>query len=154
MAELGPYLGDTMTISVATQAGTSIPVGSTQALEMRVQVNEIEYFSADTTLRDAVAHTEKVPVVAFTIGSWDVLFHKHWLGGSGTSSTGLVDTADPTKFDIDGTVTPQGGSTSWDIKILGVTIPTLPIFSANRNEFIGLEAEGRGDDIDITQEPA
>lgn len=154
MAELGPYFGDTMTISVALEDGTSVSVGKTQSLEMRVESTETEYFSADSTLRDAVQHTEKVPVVVFTIGSWDVALHKQWLGGSGTSSTGLVDTSDPQKFDITGTVTPHGGSSSWDVDILGVTIPTLPLFSASRNEFIGSEFEGRGDDIDITQEPA
>lgn len=154
MAELGPWFGDTMTISISLEGGTTINVGKLQALEMRVEVNETEYFSADSTLRDAVAHTEKVPVVVFTIGSWDVALHKQWLGGTGTASTGLVDTVDPQKFDITGTVNSVGGTNSWDVQITGVTIPTLPLFTASRNEFLGEQFEGRGDDISITQEPS
>ena len=151
MAELGPYFGDTMTVSISSP---SITIGKTQSLELRVEVEETEYFSADSTLRDAVRHTEKVPIVSMTIGSWDVALHKQWLGGDGTSSTGLVDDSTPQKFTIDGEVTPTDGSTAWQIQITGVTFATLPFFSASRNEFIGLELEGRGDDVDITQEPA
>lgn len=154
MAELGPWYGDTMTISVALEGGASISVGKLQALEMRIEVNETEYFSADSTLRDAVAHSEKVPVVVFEIGSWDIELHKQWLGGSGTSSTGLVDTSDPQKYDITGTVTAVGGTNSWDVTVQGVTIPTLPLFTASRNEFLGEQFEGRGDDINIDQEPS
>lgn len=154
MAELGPYHGDTMTISAALEGGTSIAIGKTQSLEMRVEVNEQEYFSADSTLRDAVQHTEKVPIVVFAIGSWDVALHKQWLGGSGTSSTSIADTSDPQKFDITGTVTPHGGSTAWDVTVSGVTIPTLPLFSATRNEFLEEEFEGRGDNLTINTDPA
>lgn len=154
MAELGPWYGDTATISLQTKGGTTLNIGKLQELEVRVEVNENEYFSADTTLREAVQHSEKVPVVRFVIGSWDVKLHKHWFGGSGTSSTGLVDTSDPTKFTVTGTVTSVGGSSSWDVDVKGVTIPTLPLFTMSRNEFLNEEFQGRGDDIDITQEPS
>lgn len=153
MAENGPFFGDTMTLTVDTEAGTSIPIGSLQAVEIRVEANENEYFSADTTKREAVQHTERVPVVTFTVGAWDDILQQHWLGGSGTSSTGLVDTSDPQKFDIVGSVTPVGGSTKYEATVTGVTIPTLPIFSASRNEYLGEEFEGRGDDIDLTTLP-
>jgi len=154
MAELGPYYGDTMDISAQLEGGTSISIGKTNSVEMRVEVTETEFFSADSVLRDAVQHSEKVPVVVFTIGSWDIELHKQWLGGSGTSSTGLVDTSDPQKFDITGEVTPAGGSTKWEVQVLGVTIPTLPLFTASRNEFLNEELEGRGDDLDILTEPS
>jgi len=153
MAQLGPYFGDSMTISAQLEGGTSISIGKTQSVEIRVEAEETEYFSAESTLRDAVKHTEKVPIINFAIGAWDVALHKQWLGGSGTSSTGLVDTTDPQKFDFTGTVTPHDQSTSWDVDVTGVTIPTLPLFTASRNEFLEEEFEGRGDDITITQEP-
>ena len=123
MASLGPYFGETMTVSMQTEGGTSIPIGKTQGLEMRVEVTETEYFSADTTLREAVQHSEKVPVVVFRVGAWDVALHKQWLGGSGATSTGLVDSSDPQKFDITGEITPVGGS-KFEVEITGVTIPT------------------------------
>jgi len=157
MSAYGPYWGDTMTVSVeANSSGTptSVPVGKTQSLEMRIEVEETEYFSADSTLRDAVRHSEKVPIVNMTIGSWDIALHKQWLGGDGTSSTGLTDTSVPEKFDIQGEVSPVDDNTqAWQVKIIGVTFATLPFFSASRNEFIGLELEGRGDDVDIIQDP-
>jgi len=154
MASFGPWFGDTMTVSAALEGGTSIPVGKTQSLEMRLEAEENEYFSADSTLRDAVKHTERVPVVTFSVGAWDVELAKQWLGGSGTSSTGIVDTSDPQKFDISGSINSVGGTSSWDVDILGVTIPTLPMFTMSRDEFLNEEFQGRGDDIDITQEPA
>lgn len=154
MAELGPYYGDTMAISAQLEGGTSISIGKTQSVEISVEATETEYFSADSTLRAAVQHSEFVPVINFAIGSWDIALHKQWLGGSGTSSTGLVDTTDPQKFDFTGEVTPVGGSTKWEIDVIGVTIPTLPMFTASRNEFLEEEFEGRGDDIDITTEPS
>jgi len=154
MASLGPWYGDTATISIATESGTSITVGMLQELEVSVEVSETEYFSADTTLREATQHSEKVPICRFVIGEWDIALHKQWFGGSGTSSTGLVDTTDPQKFDITGTIKSVGGASSWDVDILGVTIPTLPMFTMSRDEFLNEEFQGRGDDIDITQEPA
>lgn len=153
MAESGPYFGDSMTLSVTTEGATSIPVGSLQSVEVRVEVNETEYFTADSTKREDVKHTERVPVVTATIGSWDPALAQQWLGGSGTSSTGLADTSDPQKFTVVGSVTPSGGSTPYEATVTGVTIPTMPIFSADRNEFIGLEIEGRGDDIDLSSTP-
>lgn len=154
MAAFGPWFGDTMTISAALEGGTSITIGKTQSVEIRLEAEETEYFSADSTLRDAVKHTERVPVINFAIGQWDVELHKQWLGGSGTASTGLVDDSNPQKFDFTGTVQAHDASNSWDVDVLGVTIPNLPLFTASRNEFLEEEFEGRGDDIDITQEPS
>lgn len=153
MAANGPFFGDTMTLTVDLEGGTNVPIGSLQSVEVSVEANETEYFSADTTKREAVQHTERVPVVTFTLGAWDDILQTNWLGGSGTSSTGLVDTSDPQKFDIVGSVTPVGGSTAYEATVTGVTIPTLPIFSASRNEFLGEEFEGRGDDLDLSTLP-
>ena len=151
MAAYGPWFGSTMSVSISSP---SITIGKTQSLEMRIEVEETEYFSADSTLRDAVRHTEKVPIVKMTLGSWDIALHKQWLGGDGTSSTGLVDDSAPQKFTIDGEVSPVDDNTqAWQVQITGVTFATLPFFSASRNEFVGLELEGRGDDVDITQPP-
>lgn len=154
MASLGPYFGNTMDIAVELEGGTSITVGKVKSVEMMIEVTETEFFSADSTLRDAVQHSEKVPTVTFSIAAWDIELHKQWLGGSGTASTGLVDTTDPQKFTITGEVTPVGGSAKWEVEIVGVTIPTLPLFSASENEFLEEEFDGRGDDLNILTEPA
>ena len=153
MAQYGPWFGDTMSLTVEYDS-TDIPIGKLQALELRVEVEETEYYSADSTLREAVRHTEKTPIVSATVGSWDIELHKQWLGGDGTSSTGLTDTSDPQKFDIQGDLSPVDDNTqAWQVEITGVTFATLPFFSASRNEFVGLEIEGRGDDVDILQDP-
>lgn len=147
------YFSDTMTLSVATDGGTDIPVGELQEVEVRVEVNEVEHFSAETTKREDVKHTEKVPVVSATISAWDTALIQQWLGGSGASSTGLTDTTDPQKFTLTGSVTPSGGSTPLEAEVVGVTFAEMPIFSASRNEFVGKELEGRGDDIQLTNSP-
>lgn len=154
MAEQGPYLGNSMTLSMEREDATSIPIGRITGVEIRMKANEIEYFTADQTTRDDVSHTQRVPVVSGTIGSWDVLMAKSWLGGSGTNSTGLVDTSDPQKFKITGSVLPKGGSSRLEAEVIGATFPTMPIFSASLDEYIGLEIEGRGDDLNITSEPS
>lgn len=152
-AAYGPWFSDTATLAVEHNS-TDIPIGKLQSLEVRVEVEETEYYSGDTTLREAVRHTEKTPVVVFEVGSWDIELHKQWLGGDGTSSTGLVDDSSPQKFDVKTTIAPVDDNTqSWNVDITGVTIPTLPFFTATRNEFVGNEFEGRGDDIDISQDP-
>lgn len=147
------YFGDSMALSIQTEGGTSISIGSLQEVEISVEANENEYFSADQTTREDVKHTEKVPVVTATIGSFDVSLLQQWLGGSGASSTGLVDTSDPQKYQITGSVTPSGGSTKLEAQVTGVTIANMPMFSASRNEFLGKEIEGRGDDITLTSTP-
>lgn len=154
MASLGPYFGNTMDLAMEREDATSIPIGLIKSVEVRLEAEETEYFSGDSTLREAVAHSQRVPVINGTVGSWDVAMAKAWLGGSGTTSTGLVDTTDPQKFTLTGEVTPVGGSTKYEVECVGVTMPTLPIFSANEDEFIGLDIEGRGDDFNILTEPS
>lgn len=147
------YFGDSMSLSMQTEGGTDIPVGELQEVEIIVEANENEHFSAESVKRQDVKHTEKVPVVTATISAFDAALIQQWLGGSGASSTGLVDETDPQKFDVTGSVTPSNGSTDLEAEVVGVTFPSMPIFSASRNEYVGKEIEGRGDDINLPSTP-
>lgn len=156
MASFGPWFGDSATISLTTAGGTDIPIGKLQSVELRIEAEETEYFSDDSTLREAVRHSEKVPVVTFTIGEWDVDFHRQWLSGGtdDNAATSIQDTTVPQKYDITAGVTPvDDNAQEWTVTVEGVTIPSFMFFSAERNEFIGNEYEGRGDDISIDQPP-
>lgn len=155
MPEYGPWFADTMQITVDI-GGTDVPVGMAQSVEIRVEAEETEYFHAESTLREAVRHTEKVPVINFTIGSWDADLHRQWLSGGtdDATQTSISDTTVPQKYDITGEIQPTDDNTqAWQLTVEGVTIPTMPFFSAERNEFVGTEIEGRGDDLVEDQAP-
>lgn len=153
MAEQGPYFGDSATISMELEGGTNIPVGNLQSIEIRVVATRNEYFSADSAKRQDVKHTERVPVISATIGSWDPLLFQHYLGGSGKVSNSIEDTSDPQKYTINGSVTPSGGSTKYEAQVVGAETDDMPMFTASRNEFVGLEVEFRGDDLTIITAP-
>lgn len=144
------YFGDSMQLSIQTESGTSITVGSLQNVGVVAESNEVIYYSADQTTIEDRKHTEKRLVVSATIGSWDTALLQQWLGGSGASSTGLVDTADPAEFEITGEVTPSGGGTNLKAVVSSVTFENMPMFEASRNEFLGKELDGTGSAITLT----
>lgn len=157
MGEYGPFFGESMSIEVALGGGgTTIPVGKAQSVEIRIEVEETEYFSSESTLREAVRHSEKVPVITFTVGSWDVNFHRQYLSGGtdDNAATSIQDTTVPQKFDITGGITPvDDGTQEWQVTVEGATMSSFPFFSAERNEFVGNEYKARGDDLKIDQPP-
>jgi len=161
MASFGPFYGNTGTISVTDSDDTDIPVGSLQSIEIMIDVGErTEYFSADTTLREAVRHSQIVPEVTFTIGAWDVELHRQFIaGGDGDPSTdgdtlSSNDTTVPTKFNITGSVAPvDDNSQAWQVEVTGVDFEGIPLFAAETGEFVGSEFTGRGDDLEIVQGP-
>lgn len=144
------YHGRDMTISITTEAGTSITIGIFHECEIVGQVEVDEQYGADSIERQNVKQREHKVQVRGTIGGWDTALLQQWLGGSGASSTGMVDTSDPALFEVTGQVTPAGGSTDLKAVVEEVYFPEMPIFSLSEDAWAEKEIEGTGARATVT----
>lgn len=145
------YWSDTMTLSTFEQSdGTSLNVGLLQNVEIIPSFNVMEYlYSADSVLFETEKQGEFRVEVNIGVMEWDVATIQHWLGGSGASSTGIVDTSDPALFNIQGTISPTDGTgTDLDVTVKRCSTDSIPIFSASRSEYVQWDVTFIGQDID------
>lgn len=146
------YWGDEMAITTyQTSSGTTLNIGALRGVEIipSFQTTEVLY-SADDVKFDTEAQGEFQVEVNVTAAKWDVATIQTWLGGSGTSSTSVVNTSDPTLFDITGEVTPKGSSTNLSADVTRCHTDSMPVFSAARNEFIENDITFIGQNLTVT----
>lgn len=144
------YWADTMQLSTFQQGdGTALNVGFLQNVEIIPSFEVMEYlYSADSVKFEQEKQGEFQVQVNVGVMAWDVATLQHWLGGSGTSSTGLVDTSDPALFDITGQVSPADGSgTNLSVAVTRCSTDEMPMFSASRSEYIQWDVTFIGQDI-------
>lgn len=144
------YWGDSMELSIfQIESGTSITVAELQQVEIIPSFQVFErLYSADSVKMASQKQGEFQVQVNIGISAWDVALLQQWLGGSGASSTGLVDTSDPQKFTIEGKIAPADGTaTKTAAKVTGVTFDQMPVFTASRSEFVQKDLEGIGEDV-------
>lgn len=144
------YYGNDMALTIATSAGTDQPVGVLKDVEIVDAVEADELYGAESIKREAVKQREFKVNVSVGFAKYDVSMIQQWQGGSGASSTGMVDTSDPALFKVTGEVTPTGGGTNLKGVVTGVYFPEMPIFSASEGEYVTWEGEGVGKDITTT----
>lgn len=85
------------------------------------------------------------------IMKWDVATIQHWLGGSGTSSTSIVDTSNPALFNITGEISPADGTgTNIQAQVTRCSTDEMPVFSASKGEYIQRDVSFTGQDITVT----
>lgn len=147
------YWGDTMTLSTyETSAGTSLNVGVLQNVEIVPAFQTMEYlYGAESVKYDTEKQGEFQVTVTVGASKWDVVTIQQFLGGSGSSSTGLVDTSDPALFNITGEVTPADGTgTNLIAQVTRCSTSEMPVFTASRNEFIQNDITFTGQDITVT----
>lgn len=140
-----------MALSTFEQSdGTSLNVALLQNVEVIPSFNVMEYlYSADSVLFDTEKQGEFQVEVNVGVMEWDVATTQHWLGGSGASSTGIVDTSDPALFNIQGTLSPTDGTgTNLDVAVKRCSTDSIPIFSASRSEYVQWDVTFIGRDID------
>lgn len=145
------YWGDTMTLDTfQTTAGTSLTVGLLQDVEIIAGFDVFEYlYSADSVLFDTEKQGEFNVQVNVGVMKVDTALLQQWLGGSGASSTGVVDTSDPALFDITGSITPTDGSgTDLSVAVKRCSTDEMPLFSAARSEYVQWDITFTGRDID------
>lgn len=131
---------------------TSLNVGLLQNVEIIAAFETFEYLDSADSVK---FETEKQGSfrVTVTVGAakYDVATIQHWLGGSGASSTGLVDKSDPALFNITGEVTPTDGTaTNLQAAVTRCSTDEIPIFSATMGEYIQQDVTFTGQDITVT----
>ena len=144
------YWSDTMSLSTFEQSdGTSLNVGLLQNVEIIPSFNVMEYlYSADSVLFETEKQGEFQVQVNVGVMKFDVATLQAWLGGSGASSTGVVDTSDPALFNITGTISPTDGTgTDLSVAVLRCSTDSMPIFSASRSEYVQWDVSFIGQDI-------
>lgn len=144
------YFGDDMTISMTTEGGTTINIGEAKGVTVTPNAEHVEMYSADSIKRSDVKRREFSVDVEIEIASWDVAMIQQWLGGSGASSTSVVDTTDPQLFSITGEVTPSDGSTNLKAVVDGVYFDEIPAFDASEGEWVTNNPSGVGKDLTLT----
>jgi hypothetical protein len=144
------YYGNDMSLTVKTEAGTSLTVGVLKDVEIVPGVEVDELYGADSTKRQTAKQREFSVNVSVGVAQYDVTMIQEWLGGSGSSSTGFVDTTDLALFEITGQVTPTGGGTDLKGVVEEVYFPEMPVFSATEGEYVTEELEGTGKAITVT----
>lgn len=144
------YYGNDMTLTVKTESGTSITVGVLKNVEIVDAVEQDDLYGANSIKRQATKQREFKVNVSVGYAKYDVALIQQWQGGSGASSTGVVDTSDPALFEITGEVTPTDGGTNLKGVVEEVRFPEMPVFSASEGEYVEWSGEGVGKDVTVT----
>lgn len=144
------YWGDSMQLTTFEQSdGTSLNVGYLQDVEITATFNVMErLYSADSVKFETEKQGEFAVTVSVGAMRWDTATLQHWLGGSGASSTGLVDTSDPALFNITGEISPADGTgTNLAVAVTRCSTDEMPLFAATRSEYVQWDVEFTGRDI-------
>jgi hypothetical protein len=144
------YYGNEMVLSITTEGGTSITTGVLKDVEIVAAVEHDELYGADSINRETIKQREFGVNVSVGHAKMDTALIQQWLGGSGASSTGMVDTADPALFEVTGEVTPDGGGTNKKAVVSKVGFPEMPILSVSEGEYETTELDGTGASITAT----
>lgn len=144
------YWGDTMQLTTFEQSdGTGLNVGVLQNVEILAGFDVFEYlYGADSVKFETEKQGEFRVNVNAGVSKIDVAVIQHWLGGSGASSTSLVDTSDPALFNITGQIEPADGTgTPFSAAVTRCSTDEMPIFSASRSEFVQWDMSFTGQDV-------
>lgn len=144
------YYGNDMVLSITTESGTTITVGVLKDVEIVAAAEHDHLYGGDSTKRQEVKRREFGVNVNVGFAKMDMTMIQEWLGGSGQSSTGFVDTSDPALFEVTGEVTPAGGGTNKKAVVKEVDFPEMPVMSVSEGEYETTELEGTGTDITAT----
>lgn len=145
------YHGADATVTIKTSSGTDLNAGELRGVTITPSFEVDELYSADSVLRSAVKQRNFSVTVEATIAAFDVTMIQQFLGGSGATSTGVVDTTDPALFTVDASVTPEDGSTNLNAVVTGVYFPELPVFSdVSHDSWVEESISGVGEDLTVT----
>lgn len=144
------YYGNDMVLSIDTEGGTTIPVGVLKDVEISATEEHDSLYGGDSVKRQEVKRREAGVNVSVGFAEMDMALIQQWLGGSGSTSTGFVDSSDPQLFQITGEVTPAGGGTNKKAVVDEVDFPEMPVISVTEGEFETTELEGTGTSITAT----
>ena len=157
---LRAYHGNTATIEFQPDGGTAITVGWLQDVEVYVEFEESEMTACGSIkIQDRRKHVTRVKVKA-TLNKMDIPLLADILTPSGTyynGTTGTVTAIEDTNvqslFDIVVAVE-STDATGKDLTatVSNVVINNLPLIVAKKDDYVGWELEGIGDDVHVVAE--
>jgi len=142
------YHGNTATISISTDGGTSMPVGWLQNIDITVEAEESEMTACGSIfIQDRRVFVKRVMVKA-ELNQMDEDFLFDILAPSGTNvdggtMTSMEDTNVVSLYDVVGTVTDTAGNTL-TATASDVDFKDIAIIVATKDDYVGWPIEGIG----------
>ena len=142
------YHGNTATLSIATDGGTSMPIGWLQNVDITVEAEESEMTACGSIfIQDRRVFVRRVKVKAeINQIDEDLLFDVLAPSGtnvSGGTMTSMEDTNVVSLYDIISSVTDTSGNTL-TATVDDVDFKDLPIIIATKDDYVGWPIEGIG----------
>ena len=142
------YHGNTATLSIATDGGTSMPIGWLQNVDITVEAEESEMTACGSIfIQDRRVFVRRVKVKAeINQIDEDLLFDVLAPSGtnvSGGTMTSMEDTNVVSLYDITSSVTDTSGNTL-TATVDDVDFKDLPIIIATKDDYVGWPIEGIG----------
>ncbi len=141
------WRGKTATLTITDSSDADVPVGQLQDVEVRKVDTTNELRASGSTKRQDVMRTETEIRVSGTVSAWDIGAFESLIDYDSTNDQ-LNDTYTPPVFDVEVKLDETGGTTS-TLTVSGVYFEEIPISGA-QDEFINLDLDGVGRDIEIT----
>ncbi len=141
------WRGKTATLTITDSGDQDVPVGQLQDVEVRKVDTTNELRASGSTKRQDVMRTETEIRVSGTVSAWDIGAFESLIDYDSTNDQ-LNDTYTPPVFDVEVKLDETGGTTS-TLTVSGVYFEEIPISGA-QDEFINLDLDGVGRDIEIT----
>ena len=142
------YHGNTATLSITTDGGTSMPIGWLQNVDITVEAEESEMTACGSIfIQDRRVFVRRVKVKAeINQIDEDLLFDVLAPSGtnvSGGTMTSMEDTNVVSLYDIISSVTDTSGNTL-TATVDDVDFKDLPIIIATKDDYVGWPIEGIG----------
>jgi len=146
-----------VTLSIATDSGTSLDIGMIQSVEVRDKIETVDLTACGSTLRQDIAIKRHTPTVKGVIKAAQFALIADMLTPTGTkysagNLTGIEGTTDfPKKFTVTGHNHSSGGKTM-TVVVKNVVFKDIPVMAATYGEWQEWSLEGEGDDITGVEE--
>ena len=155
---LRAYHGNTATIEFQPDGGTAITVGWLQNVEVSVEFEESEMTACGSIkIQDRRKYVTRVKLKA-EVKKMDIPLLADILTPSGTyynGTTGTVTAIEDTNvqslFDVVAAVESTGGK-DLTATVSNVVFNNLPLIVAAKDDYVGWELEGIGDDVKLVSE--
>jgi hypothetical protein len=141
------FFSDDATLEMLTSGGTSVPIAGIQDIEIVPSVSIERLYTGDSIKIDEQQQHEFEVAVDIGFSKWDLELMDSWLGGATVTSSSMIDTTDPQKYEITSEFTEVNAGATYKATVSGITFEEMPLVAISRGEFIQWDLSGTGEDI-------
>lgn len=123
---------------------SEILVAGFREISMTASYEHSEFYTMDSTLREAAKRYEHNVAVEVTYANFSLEFVQEWLGGPGATATGSQDDSDPMKYNIERVTPSADGTFERTTTVEDVIFPDMPLDDATYGEFEEYSISGSG----------